>query len=75
MYGRFTLTTNLGAVTKRLGVNMLRESAAHSPRYNIAPTQALIVVGDDGRRYLIQMHWGPIASWADASAHSEFRFR
>src|ERR1017187_1557133 len=38
------------------------------PRYNIAPTQAVIVVGDDGKRYLRQMRWGLIPSWAkDAS--------
>ncbi len=34
------------------------------PRYNIAPTQAVIVVGDDGKRYLKAMRWGLIPSWA-----------
>ena len=34
------------------------------PRYNIAPTQAVIVVGDDGKRYLKLMRWGLIPSWA-----------
>jgi putative SOS response-associated peptidase YedK len=33
-------------------------------RYNIAPTQAVIVVGDDGKRYLKSMRWGLIPSWA-----------
>jgi|ERR1039458_2367373 putative SOS response-associated peptidase YedK len=33
------------------------------PRYNIAPTQAVIVVGDDGKRYLKPMRWGLIPSW------------
>ena len=32
------------------------------PRYNIAPTQAVIVVGDDGKRYMKQMKWGLIPS-------------
>ena len=38
------------------------------PRYNIAPTQAVIVVGDDGKRYMKLMRWGLIPAWAkDAS--------
>ena len=65
MCGRFALTTNLGAVANRFGVNVLREeSAARSPRHNIAPTQAVIVVSDDGTRHLMQMRWGLIPSWA-----------
>src|ERR1041384_1733807 len=38
--------------------------AGFVPRYNIAPTQSVIVVGDDGERYLKQMRWGLIPSWA-----------
>ncbi|MGH7369454.1 MAG: SOS response-associated peptidase, partial [Candidatus Methylomirabilaceae bacterium] len=34
------------------------------PRYNIAPTQTVIVVNDDGTRHLMQMQWGLIPSWA-----------
>jgi putative SOS response-associated peptidase YedK len=34
------------------------------PRYNIAPIQSVIVVGDDGKRYLKPMRWGLIPSWA-----------
>lgn len=40
------------------------EWATCAPRYNIAPTQSVIVVGDDGKRYLKQMKWGLIPSWA-----------
>jgi len=38
--------------------------ASCAPRYNIAPTQSVIVVGDDGKRYMKQMRWGLIPSWA-----------
>lgn len=31
------------------------EEAGYVPRYNIAPTQTVIVVGDDGQRYLTRM--------------------
>jgi putative SOS response-associated peptidase YedK len=34
------------------------------PRYNIAPTQAVITVTDEGERRLEQMRWGLIPSWA-----------
>jgi putative SOS response-associated peptidase YedK len=60
--GRFTLTTNLGAIAKRFGVARFLEEVG--PRYNIAPTQTVIVVNDDGTRHLTQMRWGLIPSWA-----------
>ena len=62
MCGRFTLTTNLGAIAKRFGVSRFLEEVG--PRYNIAPTQTVIVVNDDGTRHLTQMQWGLIPSWA-----------
>lgn len=64
MCGRFSLTTNIGAVALRFGVSSYLEEGSHVPRYNIAPTQTVIVVGDDGTRYLTQMRWGLIPSWA-----------
>jgi len=60
--GRFTLTTNLGAIAARFGVARFLEEVG--PRYNIAPTQTVIVVNDDGTRHLAHMQWGLIPSWA-----------
>jgi putative SOS response-associated peptidase YedK len=62
MCGRFTLTTNLGAIAKRFGAARFLEEVG--PRYNIAPTQTVIVVNDDATRHLTQMRWGLIPSWA-----------
>jgi len=62
MCGRFTLTTNFGAIAQRFGVARFLEEIG--PRYNIAPTQTVIVVNDDGTRHLPQMQWGLIPSWA-----------
>jgi putative SOS response-associated peptidase YedK len=62
MCGRFTLTTNLGAIAARFGVARFLEEVG--PRYNIAPTQTVIVVRDDGERHLVQMRWGLIPAWA-----------
>ena len=66
MCGRYTLATDLKKVADRFGAPMpLDEWATCAPpRYNIAPTQAVIVVGDDGKRYMKQMLWGLIPSWA-----------
>lgn len=68
MCGRFSLTTNIGAAALRFGVRTGLEETGNVPRYNIAPTQTVVVVGDDGQRYLTQMRWGLIPSWAIDSA-------
>jgi putative SOS response-associated peptidase YedK len=52
----------LGAIAKRFGVARFLEEVG--PRYNIAPTQTVIVVSDDGTRNLTQMQWGLIPAWA-----------
>ena len=65
MCGRFTLATSLTTVAQRFAVRMpTAESAVWTPRYNIALTQTVIVVSDDGTRHLTQMQWGLIPSWA-----------
>ncbi len=63
MCGRFTLTISLGAVALRFGVRSYLAEGTPVPRYNIAPTQT-VVVSDDGTRYLTPMRWGLIPSWA-----------
>ncbi len=62
MCGRFTLTTKLGVIAARFGVARFLDEGA--PRYNVAPSQMVIVVSDDGTRHLTQMQWGLIPSWA-----------
>ncbi|NJD67799.1 MAG: hypothetical protein C3F12_04465 [Candidatus Methylomirabilota bacterium] len=64
MCGRFTLTTTLDTAALRFKVRTGLEEADYKPRYNIAPTQAVIVVGDDEQRYLTRMRWGLVPSWA-----------
>lgn len=63
MCGRFTLGTDLKIIAERFATPALTLEAP-KPRYNIAPTQLVIVVGDDGERYMKQMRWGLIPSWA-----------
>jgi putative SOS response-associated peptidase YedK len=65
MCGRFSLAADPSTIAQRFGVRTpIAESAASTPHFNIAPTKAVIVVGDDGTRYLTEMRWGLIPSWA-----------
>jgi len=64
MCGRFTLTAAERAVAARFGVTVPRGYFGSVATYNIAPTQSVVVVGDDGKRYLTQMRWGLVPSWA-----------
>jgi putative SOS response-associated peptidase YedK len=61
MCGRYTLTADLKKMADRFGTRLPPASATYNPRFNIAPTQAVIVVGDDGKWYMKEMLWGLIA--------------
>jgi len=63
MCGRFTLTTDVGVVARRFGAPPAQGGGTR-PRYNIAPTQTVVTVTDDGARHLEQMRWGLIPAWA-----------
>ena len=63
MCGRFTLTTDLQALAERFCVSP-PANAHFNPRFNIAPTQPVIVIGDDGQRSMQPMRWGLIPAWA-----------
>jgi putative SOS response-associated peptidase YedK len=61
MCGRFTLFHTPEEVAERFGVNSILETAA---QYNIAPTQNIAVVTQNGTRHMESFHWGLIPSWA-----------
>lgn len=61
MCGRFTLHHSAEEIVERF----LAELLPHlEPRYNIAPTQPVAVVTQNGARRLDQYQWGLIPSWA-----------
>jgi len=62
MCGRFTLTSNLDELQGRFG--FLSEFTDHEPRYNIAPTQPVLTVTNDGHRRGELMRWGLVPFWA-----------
>jgi putative SOS response-associated peptidase YedK len=65
MCGRFTLRTPLGLLVERFLFEMYEGEL--TPRFNIAPTQAVAavrIVEPESPRQLCQLRWGLIPSWA-----------
>lgn len=62
MCGRFTLTAEVSALQENFP--WLYIPAEISSRYNIAPTQPVAVVANDGKNRLDFYTWGLIPSWA-----------
>lgn len=63
MCGRFVRYTPLFQAMKRFKVHQVYPYEPE-PSYNIAPTQEIIVVNNEGVRQLIPCRWGFIPSWA-----------
>jgi putative SOS response-associated peptidase YedK len=62
MCGRFTLTVDPGQIQAAFpGIEIPRDMP---PRYNIAPTQPVAVIPNDGNNRLDFFVWGLIPSWA-----------
>ena len=72
MCGRFTLTSNLDDLQGRFDFlsqytesqSMNSEFFEHGPLYNIAPTQQVLTVTNDGQRRGEPMRWGLVPFWA-----------
>lgn len=62
MCGRFTLAANTEQIQESF--SWLNVPEAIEPRYNIAPTQPVAVVPNDGKNTLDYFIWGLVPSWA-----------
>ena len=62
MCGRYTLFSNISELQTRFGFVM--DGPSPAPRYNIAPTQPVLAVVNDGHRRGELMRWGLVPSWA-----------
>jgi putative SOS response-associated peptidase YedK len=62
MCGRYTLGHSVEDVIERFAVQQL--SLDMPPRYNIAPTQPVAVITQNGTRVLDGYRWGLVPSWA-----------
>lgn len=61
MCGRYTLIVDIKTVAEKFGVAPNLEA---KPRYNIAPTQEVVSVMQNGASHLAWLRWGLIPSWA-----------
>ncbi len=62
MCGRFTLTLETSELQRELGLSTVPDN--WQPRYNIAPSQPVLVIKDNLKRVAQWMRWGLIPSWA-----------
>jgi putative SOS response-associated peptidase YedK len=70
MCGRFTITTDLQILVERF--NILNDlSFEYQPRYNIAPSQPVPAIINDGKANRMGLlKWGLIPSWSKEKAQS-----
>ena len=62
MCGRFALISSVSDL--QLSFEFAMEPSDVRPRYNIAPTQEVLAVTNDGQRRGEMMRWGLVPSWA-----------
>lgn len=62
MCGRFTLTADTQAIVQAFPGFALPEN--YTPRYNIAPTQHIAVIPNDGKQRIALFRWGLVPAWA-----------
>lgn len=66
MCGRFTLTADVDRLAERFAFRVANLSS--TPRYNIAPSQSVLTLINDGEPRAGLLRWGLIPSWAKDSA-------
>ena len=66
MCGRYTLTVEFPILIQTFP--QFSFSEIHSPRYNIAPTQLVLAVANDGKYQANNFRWGLIPHWAKDSS-------
>ncbi|WP_026573010.1 SOS response-associated peptidase [Bacillus sp. UNC438CL73TsuS30] len=65
MCGRFTLTATLEEVLDRFDVHSFLDEELYSPSYNIAPSQQVLAIINDGTMNRMGfLKWGLVPSWA-----------
>ena len=62
MCGRFTLATSVEDIAAQFGVSDI--SVEHDARYNVAPTQEVLVLVKNGERRLDKFRWGLVPHWS-----------
>jgi putative SOS response-associated peptidase YedK len=66
MCGRFSLTVDAGKIADAI-TGLQVPSATNEPRFNLCPSQPVVVVLNDGKLQVTKAKWGLIPSWAKAA--------
>src|SRR5437879_10494836 len=61
MFGRYTLITDISRIAASFGVAPALQA---QPRYNIAPTQDIVAILNNGSPHMSLLRWGLIPAWA-----------
>ncbi|MGJ7913267.1 SOS response-associated peptidase [Neobacillus sp. LXY-1] len=65
MCGRFTLTASIEQIIDRFEIQAFLDEENFEPSYNIAPSQSVLAVINDGRKNRMgYLRWGLIPPWA-----------
>ncbi|MEH7356967.1 SOS response-associated peptidase [Neobacillus drentensis] len=65
MCGRFTLTATFEEIINRFDIQSFLEEELYSPSFNIAPSQSVLAVINDGRvNRMGLLKWGFVPPWA-----------
>ena len=62
MCGRFVRSKEIDAIVRDFSVRAV--ACDLSPSYNVAPTQQVAVIIEDGVKQLVSVRWGLVPSWA-----------
>lgn len=62
MCGRYTITIKADAAREEFGLAQMPDN--YQPRYNVAPSQPVAVVANNGEKRAEWMRWGLIPFWA-----------
>lgn len=69
MCGRFTLTATFEEIIDRFDIQAFLEEENYAPSYNIAPSQAVLAVINDGKSNRMGfLKWGLVPPWAKDAA-------
>jgi putative SOS response-associated peptidase YedK len=69
MCGRFTLTATFEEIIDRFEIQAFLEEENYAPSYNIAPSQAVLAVINDGKSNRMGfLKWGLVPPWAKDAA-------
>lgn len=62
MCGRFVRSSSLRSIAEVFGLD--QPDLSFEPSYNVAPTQKILIINNEGRKQIVSCRWGYVPSWA-----------